>query len=179
VEVKVDIPGFRVGNFVVVTTLLDPIEWPVEKLGRIYFRRWAVELFFRDIKTSLGMDILRCKTPEMVRKEITMHVIAYNCIRGVMQEAATTYQSALGRMSFKGTIGALMQWGDAGQVHHDKPRKQAEMIKALMRILAEDTSRERPNRYEPRAKKRRPKAYSLMNKPRAEMRAKPVVINWR
>jgi len=88
VEIQVRQPGFRVQTYVLSTTLLDPEEWPVERLGELYFRRWSVELFFRDIKITMGMDILRCKTPEMIRKEIIMHAIAYNCIRGVMQHAA-------------------------------------------------------------------------------------------
>ncbi len=169
VEIQVHVPGFRVRSYVIVTTLLDPIEWPVERLGRLYFRRWSIELFFRDVKISLGMDILRCKTPEMVRKEIIMHVIAYNCIRGVMQHVAALYDTPLERISFKGSVDALRHWADALCRLADKPRKQAEMINTLFRILAEDPVPHRPNRSEPRIKKRRPKNYQLMTKPRPEM----------
>jgi len=169
VEIKVHIPGFRVRSYVIITTLLDPIAWPVEQLGRLYFKRWSIELFFRDIKTTLGMDNLRCKTPDMVRKEIIMYIIAYNCIRGVMQHVATLYDTPLERMSFKGSVDTLRHWADALCRHADKPRKQAEMIRTLFRILAEDPVPHRPNRSEPRVKKRRPKNYQLMSKPRPEM----------
>jgi hypothetical protein len=169
VEIRVQRPGFRVRSYVVVTTLLDPISWPVERLGRLYFRRWVVELFFRDIKISMGMDVLRCKSPAMVRREIIMHAIAYNCIRGVMQRAASTYQTPLERISFKGTVDALRQWADAIHIHHGKPRKQAEMIDTLLRLVSEDYVPYRPGRVEPRARKRRAKGYQLMNKPRAQM----------
>lgn len=169
VEIRVDVPGFRVHSYVIVTTLLDPIEWPAQRLGRLYFRRWAVELFFRDIKISIGMDVLRCKSPAMVRREIIMHAIAYNCIRGLMQRAATAYHTPVERISFKGTVDALRQWADAIHIHHGKPRKQAEMINTLLRLLAKDLVPYRPARVEPRAKKRRAKGYQLMNKPRDQM----------
>jgi len=173
VEIRVRVPGFRVRNYVIVTTLLDPIEWSVERLGQLYFRRWSVELFFRDIKTTLGMDILRCQSPDMVQKEIIMHAIAYNCIRGVMQHVATLYDVPLERISFKGTVDTLRHWaGEIGR-HADKPRKQAAMINALFQIIAEDPVPHRPNRCEPRAKKRRPKGYQLMNKPRRKMAVSP------
>jgi hypothetical protein len=170
VQIEVTQPGFRVERYVVLTTLTDPEEWPVERLARLYFKRWSVELFFRDIKISMGMDILRCKKPEMVRKEILMHAIAYNCIRGVMQRAAATYNVALERLSFKGTVDALRQWADAIHIHHHRPRKQAQMIDTLLAVLAHDSVPWRPNRVEPRAKKRRPKGYQLMTAPRPQMR---------
>jgi hypothetical protein len=169
VEIRVRQPGFRVQRYVVLTTLTDPQQWPLERLGQLYFKRWSVELFFRDIKISMGMDVLRCKSPAMVRKEIVMHAIAYNCIRGIMQRAAATYEAPLERISFKGTVDALRQWADAIHIHHDKPRKQAEMINVLLRLLAEDTVPLRPDRVEPRVKKRRPKGYQLMTRPRHEM----------
>ena len=169
VEIRVQQPGFRVQKYVLSTTLLDPQEWPVERLGELYFRRWSVELFFRDIKITMGMDILRCQTPEMVRKKIIMHAIAYNCIRGLMQHAAALYDVPFERISFKGTSDSLRQWADAFNIHAGKPRKQYQMLEALLAIIAEDALPYRPNRSEPRAKKRRPKAYQLMTKPRHEM----------
>jgi len=169
VEIKVHQKGFRVQKYVLSTTLIDPKEWPAKRLGELYFRRWSVELFFRDIKTTMGMDILRCRTPEMVRKEIIMHAIAYNCIRGLMQHAAILYDISIERISFKGTSDTLRQWADAFNIHAGKPRKQAQMLDALLAIIAEDTLPYRPDRSEPRAKKRRPKPYQLLTKPRHEM----------
>jgi len=170
VEIQVSQPGFRVQKYLLVTTLTDPDQWPPQRLGRVYFKRWSVELFFRDIKTTLGMDVLRCKKPEMVRKEIIMHAIAYNCIRAVMHKAATIYQVPLERLSFKGAVDSIRQWADAIHIHHDKPRKQAEMIRILLGVIAEDVVPHRPDRAEPRAKKRRPKGYQLMTKPRKQMK---------
>ena len=84
IKVTVKNPGFRTKGFYIITTLLDSEQYPAEQLADIYLKRWDVELFFRDIKTTMGMDILRCQTPEMVRKEILMNFIAYNCIRRLM-----------------------------------------------------------------------------------------------
>jgi hypothetical protein len=92
VEIPVAVPGFRTQTFVLVTTLTDAQTYSAEELGRLYFRRWAVELFFRDIKITLGLDVLRCQTPAMVRKEIVMHAIAYNLIRALMQDIARRSQ---------------------------------------------------------------------------------------
>lgn len=169
VEIQVSQPGFRVEKYILSTTLLDPREWPAEKLGRLYFRRWSIELFFRDIKITMGMDILRCQTPAMVRKEIIMHVIAYNCIRGLMQHAAALYDVPIERISFKGASDALRQWADAFNIHAGKPRKQAQMLEALLKVIVEDPLPYRPNRSQPRVKKRRPKPYQLMTRPRHEM----------
>ncbi|NQU75093.1 MAG: IS4 family transposase, partial [Planctomycetes bacterium] len=80
-HIQIDVPGFRTESIVLVTTLTDPTAYPVEELAKLYLRRWSVELFFRDIKITLGMDVLRCCTPDMVRKEIALHVIAYNLVR--------------------------------------------------------------------------------------------------
>ena len=169
VEIRVQQPGFRVEKYVLSTTLLDPEEWPVERLAQLYFRRWPIEVFFRDIKITMGMDILRCQTPAMVRKEIIMHAIAYNCIRGLMQHAAILYDVPIERISFKGSSDTLRQWADAFNIHAGKPRKHAQMLEALLTIIVEDQLPYRPNRSEPRVKKRRPKGYQLMTRPRHEM----------
>ena len=166
VEIQIHQPGFRIRKYVLATTLIDPETWSVETLGHLYFQRWSIELFFRDIKITMGMDILRCKTPAMIRKEIIMHAIAYNCIRGLMQRAAALYAVPLDRVSFKGTTDTLRQWADAFHIHAGKPRKQSDMLAALLRVIAEDDVPHRPGRSEPRAKKRRPKNYHLLNKPR-------------
>jgi len=87
----ITVPGFRSKEVILVTTLLDPKLYPAQELEKLYFRRWNVELHFRQIKTMLGMDVLRCLTPRMVLKELAMHRIAYNLIRALMQRAALTY----------------------------------------------------------------------------------------
>ena len=110
IKVRVNHPGFRTQSFYIITTLLDAKAYTADDLADLYFRRWDVELFFRDIKTTMGMDILRCKTPDMVRKEIAVHLIAYNCIRYLMVEAAAQTGKRVRRISFKGSVQALRQW---------------------------------------------------------------------
>ena len=163
-------PGFRVQKYVLVTTLIDPVSWPAQTLGRMYFKRWAIELFFRDMKIAMGMDVLRCKSPAMVRREILMHAIAYNCIRGVMQHVSILYEIPIERISFTGTCDTIRQWSEAIALHLNQPRKLAKVIDDLYRAIADDPLPDRPGRSEPRVKKRRPKGYQLMTKPRAEMR---------
>jgi hypothetical protein len=170
VYVSISVPGFRTQSLVVVTTLTDPIRYPAAELAKLYMRRWAVELFFRDIKITLGMDILRCQTPAMVRKEIVMHAIAYNLIRGLMQQAAALYRVPIERLSFKGSVDTLRQWSDMLNAAHDMPREQARLFNQLLQILAEDIVPLRPDRAEPRVRKRRPKAYPLMTHPRRDYR---------
>jgi hypothetical protein len=168
VYVSVNVPGFRTQSLVVVTTLTDPIAYPPEEIARLYLRRWAVELFFRDIKITLAMDVLRCQTPAMVRKEIVMHAIAYNLIRALMQQAAALYHVPIQRLSFKGSVDTLRQWADTLNAAHDRPREQARLFNQLLQILAEDIVPFRPERAEPRVRKRRPKAYPLMTQPRRD-----------
>lgn len=168
VYMSISVPGFRTQSLVVVTTLTDPIRYPAAEIAKLYLRRWAVELFFRDIKITLGMDVLRCQTPTMVRKEIVMHAIAYNLIRALMQQAAALYHVPIERLSFKGSVDTLRQWTDTLNAAHDQPREQARLFNQLLQILAEDTVPYRPDRAEPRVRKRRPKAYPLMTQPRRE-----------
>jgi len=94
------IPGFRTKKITIATTLLDSKRYPPAAFAELYRRRWLVELFLRDIKTTMGMDILRCKTPEMIEKELTMHLIAYNLVRLTMLQAARLSTRNIGRISF-------------------------------------------------------------------------------
>jgi hypothetical protein len=170
IYVSIQVPGFRTQSLVVVTTLTDPLLYPAEQLATLYLRRWSVELFFRDIKITLGMDVLRCQTPAMVRKEIVMHAIAYNLIRALMQQAAALCGVPLERLSFKGSVDTLRQWTDTLNAAHDRPREQVRLFNHLLQILAEDRVPHRPGRADPRVRKRRPKAYPLMTHPRPDYR---------
>ena len=114
------------------------------------------------------MDVLRCQTPAMVRKEIIMHAIAYNLIRALMQQAAALYHVPIERLSFKGSVDALRQWTETLNAASDKPREQTRLFNQLLQILAEDIVPDRPERNEPRVRKRRPKAYPLMTQPRRQ-----------
>jgi len=172
VKISVSTPGFRTREIILVTTLVDPVAYPADALAELYMHRWGVELMLRDIKITLGMDVLRCKTPEMVRKEIIMHAIAYNLIRSLMQQAAALYDVNLNRISFKGTSDTLRQWAEVLNTPMSKKRFR-ELMNTLLKVIAEDLVVNRPDRVEPRAKKRRPKNYQHLNKPRHEMEVSP------
>ncbi len=170
IKVTVDQPGFRTESFYIVTTLLDPIEYPANEISDLYFQRWDVELFFRDIKTTMGMDILRCKTPSMVKKEILMHFIVYNCIRRLMFEAAEKEQLLVRRISFKGSIQAVRQWEPHINRIKTNRNERLQLLTGLYNSIANNIVPERPGRSEPRCVKRRPKPYQLLTAPRHEMK---------
>jgi len=168
VEIQVHEPGFRVESLTVVTTLLDSEQYPSEDIADLYRRRWLAELDIRAIKKSLGMDVLRCKTPAMVRKEIWTCLLAYNLIRKAMLEAACQAGRSPRELSFATamqTIGAswmILACGGEGL--------SPSLMAAQLASLAEQTVGNRPNRIEPRAVKRRPQPLALLTKPRDEAR---------
>lgn len=174
-EVKVSVPyrGFRTQTVFVVTTLLDPKQHPGSSLADLYFRRWRIELFFRDIKTTMGMDVLRCLTPKMILTELWMHVIAYNLVRAVMAEAALQQGAPLDRISFKGTLSTLRQWACIMARSTMDTRIRSDLFSHMLDCIARDKLPYRPGRTEPRARKRRPKNYQLLNKPRAQFKETP------
>jgi hypothetical protein len=169
VRYRVKSPGFRTEEVVLVTTLLDPIAYPASELAALYFKRWTVELHFREIKVLLGLDVLRCLTPAMIRKEIAMHRIAYNLVRLLMQRASITHHVPLARISFKGALDSLHHFADAIHALAGHPRQQAALLEQLLQTIAKDLLPVRPGRSEPRAKKRRPKNYHLLTSPRRKM----------
>jgi len=158
-------PGFRTRSLTLVTTLLDPKGYPAEELALLYARRWQIELWFRDLKTSMGMEVLRCQSPKMVHKELEMFFIAYNLVRCLMLRAATSHQADLERLSFKGTVAALRQFA-AALAQARSRKKQREITAELLHAIAADTVPDRPGRREPRAVKRRPKPCQYLTKPR-------------
>jgi hypothetical protein len=160
------IRGFRARRVTLVTTLIDPKLYPSEEIIELYGRRWRLELCFRDLKTTMGMEQLRCKTPDLAEKELLAYLVAHNLIRCLMAEAAGTYQAALERLSFKGSVDALRQYSAAiAQARSRAARRR--LWDELIRTLARDLVRDRPGREEPRAVKRRPKPFPLLNKPRS------------
>jgi len=163
------VPGFRDETIIVATTLLDPKAYPFEQIAGLYRDRWIVELRLRDIKTTLGMDILRGKSADVARKEIYMHLLVYNLIRVLMWQASETHHRPLHRLSFAGTLQRVnvilpYLWLFSGT------KKAVVLYQYLLSWIARDKLPFRPNRIEPRAVKRRPKEYALLNKPRSEMR---------
>ena len=173
VSFRVEVPGFRTEAVTLATTLLDAKQYPAQALAELYCARWNVELRYREIKTTMGADVLRCQSPAMIQKELCLHAIAYNLLRCVMQQAAQTHEVSLGRLSFKGTLDAVRHFADAFHGARGKPRRQRQLCEQLLGILAKDMLPWRPNRHEPRARKRRPKQYQLLNQPRCLMRAIP------
>ncbi len=165
----VDVPGFRSRSITVATTLLDPVAYPAEKIAALYRDRWLIELRFRDIKTTMGMDVLRSKSAEVVRKEIHMHLLAYNLIRSLMWQAAARHGRPLHRLSFAGTIDRLNVLEPYLELHEGGDRA-LRLYELLLRWIAGDLLPLRPNRLEPRAPKRRPKEYPLLTRPRHQMR---------
>lgn len=164
--------GYRTKKVTLVTTLLDPVSYPAQELAELYLRRWSIELWLRDIKTSMGMESLRCKTPPMIHKELEMFLIAYNFIRSLMLEAACTHALALRRLSFKGTVDSVRQFSLAIAQARSK-RKANQLRHRLLEVIARDPLPHRPGRSEPRAIKRRPKTYSRISRPRHLMNVIP------
>jgi hypothetical protein len=168
-EVQVEQPGFRVESLVVVTTLVDAQEYPKEDLAELYHKRWLAELDIRAIKCTLGMDILRCKSPEMVRREMWTCLLAYNLIRQTMLEAALQQGLSPRQLSF---AAAMQKIAASYQVLLlVDETAAAKLIEVQLRQMACNQVGHRPNRVEPRAIKRRPKPHDLMTKTREEARA--------
>ena len=159
--------GFRSQPITLVTTLLDASLYPAAELIALYARRWRLELCLRDVKTTLGLERLRCQSPAMVRKELLAGLIAHNLIRCVMAEAAQLYEAELERLSFKGTVDAVRQFSAALAQARTRKLKRA-LWQDLLRALAQDLVPRRPGRSEPRAVKRRPKPFPLLNRPRRQ-----------
>jgi len=162
VRVHVEQKGFRTRELVVVTTLLDPEKYPAAEIAQLYRRRWQAELNLRSLKIVLQMDHLRCKTPHRVRNEFYMHLIAYNLIRRVMAAAAVRAGVEPWTVSFKGTLQTLSKLLPllAQNISSNA------WCDALLDAIAAHVVGNRPDRNEPRVKKRRPKTYPLMRKPR-------------
>jgi hypothetical protein len=166
VTVRVKVRGFRVKWITLVTTLLDADEYPAEELAEVYRARWHAELDLRSIKVTMQMDVLRCKTPQMVRKEIWMHMLAYNLIRTVMADAAAKAECRVREISFKGTWQMLSAYRPL--VERARTDDLRALYDGLLEAVASHRVANRPNRFEPRAIKRRPKPHDLLTVPRAE-----------
>ncbi len=162
-RVRVQDKTKRVRAMVVVTTLLDHREYRAKELGNLFRQRWHAELDLRTLKTHLHMEMLRTTTPEMVRKEIAMHFLAYNLIRGLMAEAAQEQELNPRTLSFMGAAHSVRQFE---QNHLYDPTWIKADLPRLLELIGEKRLLERPDRYEPRAVKRRPKPHPLLNMPR-------------
>jgi hypothetical protein len=166
-RVTVAQPGFRVRTLVLATTLLDAELYSKDDLADLYRARWNAELDLRSLKQTLQMDVLRCKTPELVRKELWTHVLAYNLIRTIMAQAAVRHHVEPRSISFKATVQTLeaFQPAIAWLGDHDA-NFRTNMYQALLDAIIVHRVADRPDRVEPRQLKRRPKSYDRLMKPR-------------
>jgi hypothetical protein len=126
--------GFRTQSITLVTTLTDPAI-PAQELAALYLRRWEIELHFREIKVLLNLDVLRCKNPEMIERELWMHLVAYNLVRTLMQASAASHGVELGRLSFKGTLDTVRHFANAAHAAEGKPRTIQALIAELLLVL--------------------------------------------
>lgn len=169
IRVQVEQPGFRTQSIIIATTLLDVEEITKDDLAQLYRARWNCELDLRSLKQTMQMDILRCKTPELVRKEIRTHILAYNLIRTIMAQAATKHDIDPRSVSFKGAIQTLEAFQPVIAIlgEHDSTFRM-HLYQQLLDAVAVHRVANRPDRFEPRRKKRRPKPYDRLMKPRQE-----------
>ena len=149
-----------------VTTLLDHESYPADEVGSLYFHRWEIEVCFRDIKTTLGMDMLRTKSPQMIEKELLMHQIVYNLMRLVMLKAASAHGVNHRRLSFRGTQQVIHACAKHFRNLASSPRLRLQQRFKMWAKIAQRLVTERPGRNEPRRVKRRPKCTRWLQKPR-------------
>jgi hypothetical protein len=153
----------RAEQFKVITTILDAAR-DGGQIGALYEKRWSGEVEIRSIKSTMKMDILRCKTPQMVEKEIWAHLLAYNLLRTVMAVAAADNEVEPREISFKGAKQALTAF--APKLEAARPEQRAGLVDAMLKAVAYHRVGNRPGRWEPRARKRRPKPSKRLNQPR-------------
>ena len=155
----------RVGGKVLVTTLLCPKKTRKVALKELYKDRWHVELDFRNIKTTLGMEILSCHSPDMIEKELWVYLLAYNLIRLIMVQAALLANVVPRQLSFKHTLQLWIAWVDQIRAQNREDKRKTFLI-----LVAQQQVGKRNGRIEPRAVKRRPKPFPLLTQPRKEAR---------
>ena len=173
IKVNIAIPGYRSKTVYLLTTLLDKKHYPVEVITELYRQRWQVELNFRDLKTTLGMEFLPSKTPEIVQKQIQMFFIAYNIIRLLIIDSSG--DSLPSDFSFKSCVQTVLSYSSI--LCKESMARASSLLIELRTLLSQCLLFKRPHRVEPRVVKRRPKPFKLMMKPRdilrAEMMADP------
>jgi Transposase DDE domain len=157
----------RVRRLMVVTTLVDARTYPSKEVGDLFRRRWEAELHLRSLKSVMQMEMLRTKGPAMVRKEVGMHLLAYNLIRGLMAEAARVGEVPPRQLSFTGALHTTRAFEES---HLYNPAQIVADLPRLVELISQKRVGDRPDRYEPRAVKRRPKPHPLLRMPRKKAR---------
>ena len=166
IEVSITIPGYRSERMYLLTTLLNEREYPAELIMRLYQQRWRIELHYRDLKTTLGMEMIKGKTPNMVEKEVLMYLIVGNVMRQLMLDSGT--DNPLDELAFKSCVQTMTAFHS---LQHTAPKTSGR--RCLIALLAEIKQCrlfQRQGRVEPRVLKRRPKPFKLMMKPREVLR---------
>jgi len=168
IRVTVRRKGYKTRTIIIVTTLLDAEQYPAEELAALFAARWNCELDLRSIKRVLGMHHSRCQSPEMVRKELWMHLLAYNLIRVRMAQAADRHNIHPRKLSFTAAMNHIHNFAEPlrSSCEAERDRIEAELLKAI----ASCSVGNRPGRKEPRAVKKRQQKYSYLTKPRAQAR---------
>lgn len=169
---KVACKGFRVREVTVITTLLDPVAYPVDEVLRAYLRRWRLEMCLDDLKTTLRLEMVRGRSPAAARQDVLARLIAHNLVRWTMVQAARAHAVELARLSFKGTLDALRQFSHALSQARSRSLRH-KLWTELLRTLAADLLPLRPGRREPRAVKRKRNKYRRLNRPRHRFRDYP------
>lgn len=169
VQVNVAEPGFRTRSYVVITTLTEAKRYSKDDIAELYYARWLAELDIRAIKETLGMDVLRCKTPEMVRKEMWACLLAYNLIRQTLLQTAQASGRRPRQLSLTAGMQLIAASWQVSVVGHGRLFRR--LIGITLRNLSAFIIGDRPGRVEPRAVKRRPKPHDLLTKPRHQARA--------
>lgn len=167
--VRVEQAGFRTRTIIVVTMILDTEKITRDDLAQLYRARWNAELDLRSSKRTMQMGILRCKTPELVRKESWMHLLAYNLIRTIIAQAASKHSIDPSSISFKGAIQMLEAFQPVIAIQGQRDSAfRRDLYQQLLDAIATHRVADRPDRFEPRLRKRRPKHYGFLRKPRQQ-----------
>ncbi len=153
------------GKNIIATTLLDAKRYSKDELFELYGQRWQIELDLRSIKAVMGMSVLSCKTPEMVRKEIWMYILVYNLIRLILVRCALIYKLNPREISFMTALQGISSFYKVIKLTKEKKLRKI-LYEQLLMIIVQHLTGTRPGRMEPRALKRRPKNYKLLLKPR-------------
>ena len=161
---EMQVREFKVNGNVYVTTFLHARKYHKQELAKIYERRWDVEINLKSIKEIMNMDFLSCKTPEMVRKEIGIHFLAYNFIRIIMAEACEKHNAIPSKISFKGSVQQINSF--APYFLNSSEAKNKMLYAEMIQLIVQNKIGNRPGRVEPRAVKRRPKAFPSLSRPR-------------
>jgi len=169
VPLRLQVRETRMGDWILITSLKDAQAVSPLQLNELYGWRWHIELDLRAIKSVMQMEMLRCKTPEMVRKEVAVHLLAYNLVRSVMAQAANRVKCLPRQLSFKAAMQQLRAFEE--QLRHGVQTRVCHLCEVLISALGRLKLPHRPGRVEPRAVKRRPKIHTHLAQPRAVLKA--------